>query len=579
MGRIRKFGYKPKFRGNKYIKIKHGTASCEEREENKIESEISASVSASSKKLLGAASFPGATQMRDSEIHGMNSVSASTDTNILISMSLLRGLIENHTCCKNCGGNVTLYEDVGKTKGIVSNLVLKCLVCKCTANTMSSHITRSRLYENNVRLVYALRSIGEGRTSGAVLCAVMNIPPPPRKFDIYNKTIGAVVAEVSESTMLKAAKEAVHLNYTKFDPRHIAAGFDGSWQKRGHTSLNGIVSATAFDTGKVLDIEIITKFCDICSKNPTTQHVCKKDYDGSSGGMEVAGVANIFKRSIQSRGVLYTDYLGDGDSKAYQKVVEDKPYGPTVKINKLECIGHVQKRMGSRLLKICKEKKLGGKGGLTKVEIDRIQNYYGMAIRNNCNNVEAMRRAIWAIFFHKLSTDEKPQHHLCPRGPDSWCKFNNPATTSSYKHKNSVPENILLAVKPIFRDLSQQDLLKKCLHGKTQNPNESLNSVIWTRLPKTVFVRKETLTLGVHDAVMCFNAGVSKKTDVLRLLGTHDGINTAKGLKSIDMERIRYAEISARNATKDARIARRSKKRRKVDKEEEAEPQYSAGMF
>lgn len=146
------------------------------------------------------------------------------------------------------------------------------------------------------------------------------------------------------------------MNDTKSDPRHIAAGFDGSWQKRGHTSLNGIVSATAFDTGKVLDIEIITKFCDICSRNSTTQHVCKKDYDGSSGGMEVAGVANIFKRSIQSRGVLYTDYLGDGDCKAYQKVVEDKPYGPTVQINKLECIGHVQKRMGSRLLKICKEK-------------------------------------------------------------------------------------------------------------------------------------------------------------------------------------------------------------------------------
>lgn len=206
MGRIRKFGYKPKFRGNKYVKIKHETASCEEREENKIESEISVSVSASSKKLLGADSFPSATQMRDSEIHGMNSVSASTDTNILISMSLLCGLIENHTC-KNCGGNVTLHEDVGKTKGIVSNLVLKCLVCKCSANTMSSHITRSRLYENNVRLVYALRSIGEGRTSGAVLCAVMNITRPPRKFDIYNKTIGTVVAEVAESTMLKAAKE------------------------------------------------------------------------------------------------------------------------------------------------------------------------------------------------------------------------------------------------------------------------------------------------------------------------------------------------------------------------------------
>ncbi|GFU98631.1 integrase catalytic domain-containing protein [Trichonephila clavipes] len=35
-----------------------------------------------------------------------------------------------------------------------------------------------------------------------------------------------------------------------------------------------------------------------------------------------------------------------------------------------------------------------------------------------------MKQAIWAIFFHKISTDLNPQHGLCPLGDDSWCGYN-----------------------------------------------------------------------------------------------------------------------------------------------------------
>ncbi|GFY14058.1 uncharacterized protein TNCV_3274901 [Trichonephila clavipes] len=84
-----------------------------------------------------------------------------------------------------------------------------------------------------------------------------------------------------------------------------------------------------------------------------------------------------------------------------------------------------------------------------------------------------MRQAICAIFLHKLSTDEYPQHGFCPIGEDSWCGFKKAeASGKSYKHKNSLPVAVVEAMRPIFGDLSHPDLLKKCLHGKTQNPNE-----------------------------------------------------------------------------------------------------------
>jgi hypothetical protein len=43
--------------------------------------------------------------------------------------------------------------------------------------------------------------------------------------------------------------------------------------------------------------------------------------------------------------------------------------------------------------------------------------------------------------------------------------------------------------------IANDKLLSKCLDGKTQNQNESLNGMIWNRLPKTVFVGDESLIL------------------------------------------------------------------------------------
>lgn len=56
-------------------------------------------------------------------------------------------------------------------------------------------------------------------------------------------------------------------------------------------------------------------------------------------------------------------------------------------------------------------------------------------------------------------------------------------------------------IKPIFKDLSKKSLLEKCLKKKTQNPNELFNNIIWSHVPKTIFVGLRTLKLGVDMAV------------------------------------------------------------------------------
>lgn len=113
--------------------------------------------------------------------------------------------------------------------------------------------------------------------------------------------------------------------------------------RRGYSSLNGVVTATSFDTGKVLDVECLSNYCQICSvsKIKCTEN-CLKNYSGSNGGMKGVGIVRIFSRSEQNRVERCVKYLGDADSNSQSMVCSQTPYGNDVKVEKLECIGHVQ---------------------------------------------------------------------------------------------------------------------------------------------------------------------------------------------------------------------------------------------
>lgn len=65
-------------------------------------------------------------------------------------------------------------------------------------------------------------------------------------------------------------------------------------------------------------------------------------------------------------------------------------------------------------------KDLGGKGKLTGKVIDELSIFFGLAIRRNCYSVENMKSAIWATLYHKISSDDKPQHDRCPIEKYSW---------------------------------------------------------------------------------------------------------------------------------------------------------------
>ena len=185
----------------------------------------------------------------------------------------------------------------------------------------------------------------------------------------------------------------------------------------------------------------------------------------------------------------YTTFLGDGDSKSFSAVSQEVSYP----VAKIDCVGHVQKRLGTRLHNLVKKEKfadgsrLGGKGKLTKGRIDNMQNYFGQAIRSHSHDLEGMQMAVKAILYHSVDSENREeQHQYCPKGKDSWCKFQKDKEnqTDTYSSSKCLPATFLSKLKPTFDDLSSADLLSRCINGYTQNANESLHGMIWSRCPK-----------------------------------------------------------------------------------------------
>ncbi|GBN88621.1 hypothetical protein AVEN_208310-1 [Araneus ventricosus] len=154
--------------------------------------------------------------------------------------------------------------------------------------------------------------------------------------------------------MKKAAEEEELLTGSS----DIMVSGDGTWKALGHSSLVGVCTVIGAESGKVIDIHVMSSYCKSCevskklysdkSKSSHQQwqsHHAKsfqKNHFGSAGKMEVEGIKK-FRRSVAERGVRYLSYIGDGDASIFKDVCEDKPYGINTTIEKLQCVGHVQK--------------------------------------------------------------------------------------------------------------------------------------------------------------------------------------------------------------------------------------------
>lgn len=524
------------------------------------------------------------------------------NVNIIFDVNLLFGELQEHLRCV-CGGCIRIRID--KCVGLGCKVCVLCQECgkiiyfnNCPKLGVKKHV-----YSINRQVIYAMRCIGQGLAGLKVFCGIMNLPSPVKDqtYSMVNSHILSATSAVSKESSRKAAIEEVSL----CGSRDISVSCDGTWLTRGHSSLHGVCTVIGIQSGKVIDTEVLSLNCKSCEmwkgRKSTPEYLerkemhgneCNINHSGTSGNMEVEGMKKIFLRSVELHNVRYIDYIGDGDTKSFKAVSALQPYGPDVEIKKSECIGHVQKRMGTHLRAVKQEykgkilsdgKPLSGRNRLTDNVINTLTTYYGNAVRENCMSVDAMRKSIWAIWYHKASTDKNPMHYFCPKDSDTWCPYQKAVrnnTVKEYHHKNNIPPAVMEAIKPVFKKLVTTELLARCVGGHTQNNNESLNAKIWKICPKTGFAGRKTIQIAVNDATMTFNEGMQARIRVMKKLGLTPGKYSQQALQEFDDKRVRSATKRALESTKEARKCRKKLRLAESTRKSAEEGRvYASGQF
>ena len=487
------------------------------------------------------------------------------------------------SCLEECG-----FEMTESRFGVSSKMSFICKGCK--QDFLLNHCKENL----NLRFQMAMYSIGCHYEQGKKFLGNMNMPPPVSvtRSNYFKSKIHTATEKVANNCMNKAAAELKTSQCTDGD-NDVTVSCDGTWQRRGFISKNGVstvLSVNPRGPPKVIDTQTSSNYCDKCAKGKKRlspdefliwkqnhNSDCEQNHTGTSGAMESQGIFKCFKRSQEKYDLTYTGYLGDGDCKSYKAVAEaNPPIYPLKNIRKLECCGHVQKRMGKRLMDKTNECKgkvyvengkkytgIKGAGRLTISAIKRIQGHYGGAIRNNSGNITAMKKAIMGIWKHRFG-----EHEDC----GNWCPRDKDLDKAN---KNKLPNFVMMEIKPIFEDLASDTLLEKCLHGGTQNANESFHQLIWKRCPKTTFVGKKRLEIAVYDATIVYNEGELGRRDIFSFLGLETGFYTVNSFRAADKKRI----VASLNAQKNKNKQSRSFKNKATSLADAEEDNYIPGGF
>lgn len=262
--------------------------------------------------------------------------------------------------CKECKQSVSFAQS--DNRGLGFKILLSC---QCGRRQINSSPFINNGYEINRRIVFVMRLLGISREGINLFCSLMDLGKGISRNAYY--TILQHIYDASRIVFLLLRKKAVREEQAENEKRerslnNLKVSGDGSWQKRGFSSLYAVTTLIGYYSGKVIDLVVKGSYCQACvlwkSKKGTDEYLewaeahedeCCINHDGSSGKMEVDSVKEMFARSEEEFGVRYGNYIGDGDSKTFNGILDLNPYGDDFIVVKNECIGHVEKRMGTRL--------------------------------------------------------------------------------------------------------------------------------------------------------------------------------------------------------------------------------------
>ena len=336
---------------------------------------------------------------------------ASADGYRIIGMESLAGAV---SIMRSACHNVNLYLGQAKEQqyGMTTVLYFGCSVChdktffptnnvdQCRLNRIieSGRIRAQDGVDLNRRLILAGLETGIGRSGITKLLDIMQLhfTGHSNMWTKHTKNM-LLVAKCYIRPILDAARERLRqmvldendIEYCRETSVEVGVRYDGTWSKRGFTANYGLGFIISVDSGQVLDFEFLSKVCPECDKNRDAgdewmaEHKadCQRNHQGPSKSMEVVAAQNIWRRS-SAYNMKYKWMICDGDSASYNCIWDI--YGACEnchhslsqrkqsangkadrdstesgmhddrccnRVIKLDCIGHIQKRMGRSLPK------------------------------------------------------------------------------------------------------------------------------------------------------------------------------------------------------------------------------------
>lgn len=436
--------------------------------------------------------------------------------------------ISNHQPGFGC--NITNLKIVSEFRqGLDSKLTLLCNMCGESFKVSLVEETRSAMNLNQ-RMVAGVMSCGSGHSHLQTITASVGLPA--LSLSLYSKTHNEIcnwwemtAAQCMSDAVKEEADYAISVgNVNKNGVPLISVAVDGCWSKRSYgknySALSGAAAIVGLHFGKVLYLGVKNKYCYVCARNANksepVDHICFMNYSGPSSGMEAKIIVEGFKRSLQDHGVIFNQFVADGDASTYKKILDARPYGDLI-VEKIECKNHLLRNYCNALVKLSQDTKFPPEfRKILKDRYMRLRTGVVCAIRHWSNQDLAINQKI-----SNLSKDilNSPQHIF---GDHENCKeyFCTPEKRRP-EPIGLLPQliscGLLSAIQNLNKKLSYH--ARSLIHNVTSNLVESFNA----QIAKYVGGKRINYSLRRSYAGRCAAGVVSFNTGTLHT-ATHNVI-------------------------------------------------------
>ena len=163
----------------------------------------------------------------------------------LVDTTILSCVIGELLCPICQQDKLTLKDCLSKKQELANLLLIRCSSCIYKKEFFTSERC-GRGFDVNKRTAYTIRVLGHGHSGIEKFTHLMNMPKPMTKNN-YNKIIkqmATVTKEIAEQTMSDAANDFLVEPEILSD---VVVSCDGTWQKHGFQSLNGIFAVLSVE--------------------------------------------------------------------------------------------------------------------------------------------------------------------------------------------------------------------------------------------------------------------------------------------------------------------------------------------